>query len=147
MKTAIVYYSMHHGNTKKIVDAISKKADVTLIDAAKYSEYDLCCFDRIGFASGIYFQKFSEKVIDFLEQNLPDSKEIFYLYTYGIKRKSYLDAIEEAAKKKHAIVTGAFGCRGFDTFGPFKWIGGIAKGRPDQKDVKNAVCFFEEITK
>ncbi|WP_305153276.1 hypothetical protein [uncultured Dubosiella sp.] len=42
---------------------------------------------------------------------------------------------------------GAFGCRGFDTFGPFKWIGGIAKGRPDQKDVENAVCFFEEITK
>ena len=31
MKTAIVYYSQHHGNTKKLVDAIAAKHDVTLI--------------------------------------------------------------------------------------------------------------------
>ena len=25
MKTAIVYYSKHHGNTKKVIDAIAEK--------------------------------------------------------------------------------------------------------------------------
>ena len=32
MKTAIVYYSKHHGNTKKLLDAIVAAADVDLID-------------------------------------------------------------------------------------------------------------------
>lgn len=33
MKTGIVYESTHHGNTKKLLDAIAKKYEVTLIDA------------------------------------------------------------------------------------------------------------------
>ena len=32
MKTAIVYASVHHGNTKKIIDAIAKENEVELID-------------------------------------------------------------------------------------------------------------------
>ena len=32
MKTAIVYHSYHHGNTKKLLDAIAEKHEVTLID-------------------------------------------------------------------------------------------------------------------
>ena len=35
MKTAIVFYSRHHGNTKKLLDAIAEKYPVTLIDATK----------------------------------------------------------------------------------------------------------------
>ena len=35
MKTAIVYYSQHHGNTKKLLDAIAEKHDVTLIDVVR----------------------------------------------------------------------------------------------------------------
>ena len=30
MKTAIVFYSRHHGNTKKLLDAIAEKYPVTL---------------------------------------------------------------------------------------------------------------------
>lgn len=35
MKTAIIYYSKHHGNTKKVIDAICENNDITLIDATK----------------------------------------------------------------------------------------------------------------
>lgn len=35
MKTAIVYYSTHHGNTKKLLDAIAEKNEVALIDLTK----------------------------------------------------------------------------------------------------------------
>ena len=35
MKTAIVYASVHHGNTKKIIDEIAKTNDVELIDATE----------------------------------------------------------------------------------------------------------------
>lgn len=39
MKTAIVYVSTHHGNTKKLVDAISEKYDITVIDGIKDNKY------------------------------------------------------------------------------------------------------------
>ena len=32
-----------------------------------------------------------------------------------------------------------------DTFGPFKLVGGIAKGHPDEEDIKNAVEFVEGL--
>ena len=46
MKTAIVYASVHHGNTKKIIDEIAKTKDVELIDATQTVEKD-----QIGRAS------------------------------------------------------------------------------------------------
>jgi len=32
-----------------------------------------------------------------------------------------------------------------DTFGPFKLVGGIAKGHPDENDVKGVIGFFRRI--
>ena len=49
--------------------------------------------------------------------------------------------------KKHASVDGKFGCKGYDTFGPFKLVGGIAKGHPDDKDIQNAVEFVKDLKK
>ena len=48
MRTAIVYYSQHHGNTKKLLVAISDAdISVTLINAAEKIEVDLRDYDRI----------------------------------------------------------------------------------------------------
>ena len=47
--------------------------------------------------------------------------------------------------KKHSTVIGKFGCKGYDTFGPFKLLGGIAKWHPDEKDIKNAVEFVKGL--
>ena len=54
MTTAIVYYSKHHGNTKKVLDAISENDPVTLIDITKAQNVDFTGYDQIGIASGIY---------------------------------------------------------------------------------------------
>lgn len=35
MKVAIAYYSRHHGNTKKLLDAIKELNDVKLINVAE----------------------------------------------------------------------------------------------------------------
>ena len=70
MKTVIIFASTHHGNTKKVVDAISKECDVELVDATKVHEKDLREYDLIGFASGIFFTKFSEQVPNFARVNL-----------------------------------------------------------------------------
>ena len=60
--TAICYYSQHHGNTKKLLDAIRKSdPEVILIDVTndvmKDGPVDLEEYDRIGFASGIYYSR------------------------------------------------------------------------------------------
>ena len=113
MKKAIVYASIHHGNTEKIVKSIAEECKVDLIDAVKHSDADLSSYDMIGFASGIYFSKFHQSILKFVE--------------------------------KHARVDGKFGCKGYDTFGPFKLVGGIAKGHPDNKDLQNAVGFVKNL--
>ena len=145
MKNAIIYYSRHHGNTKKLIDAIAAAHDVTAIDAAEVSTADLSAYDLVGFASGIYYSKFHKTVLQFAEQNLPEKKDVFFLYTYGAEKKGYTAAITEAVKKHNANILGEFGCFGFNTFGPFKLIGGIAKGHPDQSDLQNALNFFEKL--
>lgn len=145
MKTAIVYYSRHHSNTKKLLDAIAVKHDITLIDVTKYPSIDLNEYDRIGFASGIYYSKFHKQLLKFAEQNLPVGKSTFFIYTYGAKKKGYTAAITEAVKKRSAHILGEFGCFGFNTFGPFKLIGGIAKGHPDTNDLVNVLAFYEKL--
>lgn len=147
MKTVIVYDSAHHGNTKKLLDAIAKQGDVTLIQASGGRQTDLSEYDLIGFASGIYYQKFNHSVVQFAEKYLPENQKVFFIYTCGMKRKRYTDGINQVAASKSAQVLGAYGCRGFDTFGPFKLIGGIAKGRPNEEDIAGAVKFFAEISR
>lgn len=145
MKTAIVYYSRHHENTKKLLDAIAEKYEVTLIDITANPSPDLSDYDRIGFASGIYYSKFHKTLLKFASEQLPENKEVFFLYTYGAEKAGYTKAITEAVQKRSAKILGEYGCFGFNTFGPFKLIGGMAKGHPDQTEIADAVRFFEKL--
>ena len=142
MKTAIVYYSKHHGNTRKLIDALAAEYDVTAVDATEVKTADLSGYDMVGFASGIYYSKFHKSVLEFAQKNLPEGKPVFFLYTYGAEKKGYTKAITEAVSRRKARIAGEFGCFGFNTFGPFKLIGGIAKGHPDQNDIKNLLSFY-----
>lgn len=145
MKTLIVYHSEHHGNTKKLLDAIAKEGNVTLLDASCGAGMDCGTYDLIGFASGIYYQKFHKDVINWVERNLSPGKRVFFLYTCGVKRDSYADDIALAVGRKGAQLVGTHACPGYDTFGPFKLVGGIAKGRPNEEDIAGAVRFYRGI--
>ena len=93
MKTAIIYCSRHHGNTKQVLDAIAGAAgNVTLIDAQAPAETDLSGYDLIGFASGIYFSKFHKTVLAFAQEHLPENKPVFFLYTCGAEKSGYTKA-------------------------------------------------------
>lgn len=143
MKTAIVYHSHHHGNTKKLAGTLAQGRDVTLIDADGHPEAGLASYDLIGFASGIYFGSFHESVLDFARKHLPEQKPVFFLSTYGGKNNTR--AISEIAREKSARILGEFGCPAFDTYGPFKLVGGIRKGRPNARDLEDARRFFAQI--
>lgn len=146
MKTAIIYHSAHHGNTKKVLDAIAGKFEVTLIDAVKTPDADLTGYDLIGFASGIYYSKFHKSVLQWAEQRLPAGAKVFFLYTCGADKAGYTAAIARIAAQKNAVILGEYGCPGLDTFGPFKLIGGIAKGHPNEEEMSRAVQFYADLT-
>ena len=79
-KTVIIYASTHHGNTRKLVEAIAAKHGVDTIDATAEQSADLSEYEVIGFASGIDFGKFYECVEQFLRDNLPEKKKVFFLF-------------------------------------------------------------------
>ena len=145
MKTAIGYFSTHHGNTKKLVEAIAEKNEVTLIDVTSDKKVDLTEFDRIGFASGIYFSSFSKQILSFAEENLSEGKDVFFLNTCGAPAGVYFNAIRKITEAKHCRELGAYQCKGYDTYGPFKFVGGIAKGHPNGEEINGAVEFYQAL--
>lgn len=149
MKTAIIYYSKHHGNTKKLLDAVKKAAndEITLFDVTQADAVNLNDYDLIGFASGIYYSKFEKRVLKFAKDKTPDKKDVFFIYTYGAEKTGYTKAIREALADKNVNILGEYGCLGFNTFGPFKLIGGIAKNHPTDTEIKNAVSFYNSLYK
>lgn len=145
MKTVIVYYSKHHGNTKKLLDAIAKNEDVNLLNVTGNPSADLSGFDRIGFASGIYYSSFAKQLISFAEEHLPENKQVFYIYTHGAPKGDFLKGIRNIVARKHCKELGEYRCQGYDTFGPFKLVGGIAKGHPTDEEIAAAVTFYRKL--
>ena len=145
MSTAILYYSTHHGNTKKLLDAIAAENEVTLIDITKVKAPDLSGYDRVGLASGIYYSNYAKPFFAYAEKNLPEGMPVFFIYTHGAPKGDFLKGIREITRKKNCPELGAYHCKGFDTFGPFKVVGGIAKGHPTEDEIKAAVGFYQGL--
>ena len=145
MSTAIVYYSKHHGNTKKLLDAIAAEHEVTLIDVTEQPGADLSGFDRIGFASGIYFASFAKQLLAIAEARLPEERDVFYIYTHGAPAGDFLRAIRAIAERKRCRELGEYRCRGYDTFGPFRLVGGLAKGHPTAEEIRGAADFYAKL--
>lgn len=145
MKTAICYYSRHHGNTLKVLEAMAQEGEIHLIDVTARQTVQLMEYDCIGFASGIYGFEFQPSVVKFARQYLPEGKPVFFVYTYGGAKGSGAKAVDKIAREKGCPVLGEFSCKGYDTFGPFKLVGGIARGHPNEQDLQNARSFFRQV--
>ena len=148
MKVALVYASVHHKNTEKVVKAIAEKyPEIELINATKTILKDLASYDLIGFASGIFYSKLHKSLLSFITDNLPAHKKTFVIYTCGLDTPTYIKAAEELIKAKDSSLVGYYSCLAYDTWGPFKLIGGKNKGHPDADDIQKAVEFYENIIK
>ena len=145
MKIAICYLSYHHGNTRKVVQAMAEAGDVDLIDVRTRQAVGLEKYDCIGLASGIYAFTMHKALEAFARQYLPAGKPVIFVCTYGGAKGRGSKALRQIAAEKGCPVLGEFGCRGYDTFGPFKLVGGIAKGRPNEQDLEKARAFYQSL--
>lgn len=59
--------------------------------------------------------------------------------------ESYIKTAEELIKSNDASFAGYYSCSGYDTWGPFKLIGGKNKNHPDENDIEKAIQFYENL--
>ena len=70
---------------------------------------------------------------------------MFYIYTHGAPGGNFLKGMRAIAAGKHCREVGEYHCQGYDTFGPFKLVGGIAKGHPTEGEIAGAVEFYRSL--
>jgi flavodoxin len=145
MKTLIVYSSVHHGNTKKIAEAMAQELSAELLNTNDKTPASIEQYELIGFGSGIYYGKFHSKLYEMIEKLDLKGKNVFIFSTSGVGNKKYNDFLHKLLASKGAVIKGSFSCKGYDTFGPLKIIGGISKGHPNEKDLENAKKFARNL--
>jgi len=146
MKTLIIYVSIHHCNTEKVAKVIANILGADLLQVQQVDVSMLDKYDLIGFGSGIYFGKHHRSLLDFVE-TLPTfkNKKAFIFSTSGLRKIAVIHNfdkhLKEKLQRKGFHIIGEFSCRGYDTYRATKLVGGINRGRPNIRDLKQAEDF------
>jgi flavodoxin len=147
-KSIIVYVSTSHGNTEKIAKTIASVLGASLVAPNQVAPKDLLSYGLMGLGSGIYHAKHDKSLLELADNLPPSNKKVFIFSTSGMGEKSVQkdhEALRTKLMAKGFDIVGEFNCRGFDTYGPLKLVGGIAKGRPNEQDLKAAEEFAKTI--
>lgn len=125
--------------------AASTGAQLCRID--ELDKYNFDDYKVIGFGSGIAFGKHYEKFTKAVNGLDVSKKDVFVFSTCGNGMKSQNNSLIKELKQHGANIIGNFSCRGYDTYGPFKLIGGLSKGHPNDSDVESAREFACSLVK
>jgi len=146
VKALVVYISIHRGNTEKVAREIAGVLDAKLLRPWEVNISDLSEYDLIGFGSGIYFQKHHKALLNLVDK-LPkvENRKAFVFSTSAVRKMRLFNdfdkPLEEKLLEKGFDTIARFSCRGFNTYGPWKLIGGISKGRPNERDLETTQNF------
>jgi flavodoxin len=151
VKALIIYESYHHGNTKKVAEAMAGALNAKLVTAKEADVNALAEYDLIGFGSGIYKGKFDVSLLALIDRLPSMNKDVFLFYTCGLESgdiffKYTKDAGDKLAAKGFRVI-GKFSCPGWDTIPAVAWFGGIKKGRPSEADLAKAKIFAKKLTR
>ncbi|MDI3543109.1 MAG: hypothetical protein PWP57_712 [Candidatus Atribacteria bacterium] len=149
MRTLIICKSIHHGNTQKIAEVIANVLEAKLVEPEELDISMITEYDLVGFGSGIYYGKHHKDLLR-VADSLPSvrNKKAFIFSTSGTGEKNVgrnHRLIKEKLMAKGFTIVGEFSCRGLDSFGLLKLIGGINKGKPDENDLKRAEDFARRL--
>ena len=146
MKSIIIYESVHHSNTEKIAKAMADEIGARIINVRDISVDDLDNYDLVGFGSGIYYGKVHKNIKNFVESIKSVNKQKSFVFiTSGRGKDDFAEKFKELLEFYGFDVASTFSCKGFDTFGLLKLIGGINKGRPNEEDLANARKFAKSL--
>jgi flavodoxin len=146
MKTAIVYKSIHHGNTRRVAEAMAALgAELYTVEEA--ATLDASQFDLVGLGSGIYFCRHHHELRRLVATWPTVPRKSFVYSTAGISSLAswWHGSLVRLLRRRGSEVIGEFSCPGFDTFGPLWLIGGLHRGRPSELDLARATEFAKGL--
>ena len=145
MKSLVVYASVSHGNTEKVARVISEVLGADLMDAKAVAPAVINGYELIGFGSGIFYGKFHAGLLKLVD-TIPSSKSKAFIFsTSGFGRTDPHAKLWSILELKGFTKGGDFACKAWDTWSPFKLVGGINKGRPDERDLEKASEFAKQL--
>lgn len=142
MKIKIVYASYHHNNTERVVMKLQEKLrsighELNLYDVTKNPGLATVDSDLTIFASGIYYFDFHKNLYKLLENGKGQAGgSAFIFYTAGVLTDKFFNKIIDSLKSKGYNIIETYGILGFDTYGPYKLVGGLNKNRPNNEDIE-----------
>jgi flavodoxin len=146
MKALIVYQSIHHNNTYQVAERMAGVLGARLVkpeelDLSRIGDYDL-----VGLGSGIYHGQHHIALRDLVKKMLTEKPIDFFVFsTSGTGKSKYNKELKELLVSRGHRVIGEFSCRGWDTYGPWKYLGGLSRKHPDKKDLIKAEEFAKNL--
>ena len=150
MKSLLVLFSYHHKNTEKVAKVFAQVLDAQIKTPQQINHEELQGYDLIGFGSGIYGAQHHKSLLD-LADKLPQisNKKAFLFSTSAIINKAKVTKdhllLREKLESKGYMIVDEFACKGFNTNSFLKYFGGMNKGRPNAKDLKDAEEFAQNL--
>lgn len=149
MKSLIVCVSKSHGNTRRVADRMAEVLGAEVVAPESIDPETLRGYDLVGFGSGIYYMTVDARLRRLIGR-LPAVVNVraFTFFTSGARKIPLMDynkPVRKQLESKGFEVIGSFSCRGFDTVGPFGFIGGINRGRPDEHDLDRAAALAARL--
>ena len=146
MKSLLVLYSYHHMNTEKVAKVFAKILGAMIKTPQQTDPQEIQQYDLVGFGAGIDSGKHYQPMLDFADK-LPqtDNKKVFIFSTAALtgskkRGKDHSDLREKLESKGYTIID-EFQCKGFNTNSFMRFLGGMNRGRPNSKDLKDAETF------
>lgn len=149
MKSLLVCVSVSNGSTRRVADRIAEVLGAEVLEPEAVDVETLGDYDLVGFGSGIYFMAVHPRLWKLIRR-LPcgDGIPAFTFFTSGgreLPLLGYRRAIHRQLTSKGYDVLDSFSCRGLDTVGPLRLVGGINKGRPNDADLDRAAAFATQL--
>jgi flavodoxin len=147
MKTAIVCLSIHHGNTRRIAEAMAEVLGADVLTVEEAATLDGREYELIGFGSGIYFGRHHASLRNLIRHMPSLPRRAFVFSTAGIASLAPIwhNSLIRRLRRLGCQVIGQFCCPGWDTVGPLRLIGGIHTSRPNEDDLRRAAEFARSL--
>ncbi|MFB0630411.1 flavodoxin family protein [Streptomyces sp. AB3(2024)] len=148
MKAVIVCASVSHGNTRRVADTMALVLGAKVVSPEEAGPAEPAGADLVGFGSGVFHGRLHPRLTDFVEALPAGRGRAFVFATSGLPEKPFAPftrPLVRLLEGKGFEVDGSFSCRAFDTWAPFKLVGGINKQRPNAGDLAAARAFAERL--
>ena len=132
-------------------DAIDKGSDEEMISLNNAYRNLMLGYQKLNQEKFLFYARKALSVSKPRGWRFADADAYRYIGQYFYFREQwdsagvYFNAIRKITEAKHCRELGAYQCKGYDTYGPFKFVGGIAKGHPNGEEINGAVEFYQAL--